>query len=813
MQFSSITENLNPQFPLRPYQKEALNRLAERLNRSDGTTRLLFYMATGSGKTLVMAGSILELYQRGYRRFVFFVNSTSIIEKTRDNFLNPGSSKYLFDQEVVLNGRRVRLREVNNFSSTHPDDISIVFTTIQGLHSRLHTPRENSLTLEDLHEAPLVLLSDEAHHINADTKRGKKQPETFDDPTWEASVEQIFRGHPQNVLLEFTATIDLENEFIREKYQDRIVFDYSLRQFRQDKYSKEVKLLQTDLPPFERALTAIILSFYRESLFREYGMALKSVVLLKSKTIRASREFYEEFHRRLKNLRPADIERLDLSHHPVLAPLPTILKGSGVSLEAMIGTLQMIFSPEASLVVNSKDDSEAKQLLVNSLEDPDNPYQLIFAVNKLDEGWDVLNLFDIVRLYDTRDAGRGGEPGKTTLSEAQLIGRGARYFPFRRRDQPKESAFQRKFDDQLRHPLRLGEELYYHAPHNPRYISELTQALVKTGIRPAARVKYRVSVRTELVKSYFYQYGWVPFNHRASRLWSPELFPPAWQQPFRYRLRTGAVQVQTAFGEPETVEVSTAAYHRIPLAQIPPPIVRKALNRLPFFRFNRLKNFLPRLSSMREFVTDPLYLGTVVIEFTGEEEQITKISPEEQLRAVIGLLERTRQNIHTERTGFQGTSNWSGEPMKRIFRAKIIQSTADRLVKTGKYVEQAWCGVESEYTTHIRREFAEVIAAFQQQLPETTELWLLETHAYIKLYDLPTGEAVAPDFYLFLRDNATKKKYALLILLGKSRRFQFPEKEEKSDRERGFRKTTTVLQFRAVDQKNIVRQLNNLINS
>ena len=45
-----------------------------------------------------MAGLILYLYQQGYRNFLFFVNSTNIIDKTRDNFLNDTSVKYLFNK-------------------------------------------------------------------------------------------------------------------------------------------------------------------------------------------------------------------------------------------------------------------------------------------------------------------------------------------------------------------------------------------------------------------------------------------------------------------------------------------------------------------------------------------------------------------------------------------------------------------------------------------------------------------------------------------------------------------------------------------
>ncbi len=70
--------------------------------------------------------------------------------------------------------------------------------------------------------------------------------------------------------------------------------------------------------------------------------------------------------------------------------------------------------------VNDDKDAAQKQILLNSLEDADNPYRAIFEVKKLDEGWDVLNLFDIVRLYETRQSG-GKKISVSTISEAQLI--------------------------------------------------------------------------------------------------------------------------------------------------------------------------------------------------------------------------------------------------------------------------------------------------------------------------------------------------------------------------------------------------------
>ena len=50
---------------------------------------LLFHMATGSGKTLVLAATILYLFkEKGHQNFIFFVNSDAIIKKTFDNLTN-----------------------------------------------------------------------------------------------------------------------------------------------------------------------------------------------------------------------------------------------------------------------------------------------------------------------------------------------------------------------------------------------------------------------------------------------------------------------------------------------------------------------------------------------------------------------------------------------------------------------------------------------------------------------------------------------------------------------------------------------------
>lgn len=60
-------------------------------------------MATVSGKTLVLASTILYLFKKhNQQNFIFFANSDFIIKKTYNNLTNESSSKYLFRKEGIV---------------------------------------------------------------------------------------------------------------------------------------------------------------------------------------------------------------------------------------------------------------------------------------------------------------------------------------------------------------------------------------------------------------------------------------------------------------------------------------------------------------------------------------------------------------------------------------------------------------------------------------------------------------------------------------------------------------------------------------
>ena len=262
--------NLNPSFELRPYQIRAFENFItyfESIN-CKYPTQVLFHMATGSGKTLVMAGLMLYLYKQGYRNFLFFVNLSTVVKKTIDNFMNASSGKYLFAEEIVIDGERVPIKRVDNFQIVDSDAINICFMTTQGLHNDMWLTKENGISFEDFSDVKTVLISDEAHHLNASTKKMNKEEEE-NYHSWEETVKGIFASNPNNILLEFTATCDLANEQIKAEYEDKIIFDYPLRKFRADLYSKEIKTLRSDLNIMDRALQALVLSQYRLKIFQD----------------------------------------------------------------------------------------------------------------------------------------------------------------------------------------------------------------------------------------------------------------------------------------------------------------------------------------------------------------------------------------------------------------------------------------------------------------------------------------------------------------------------------------------------------------
>ena len=782
----SITQNLNPAFEIRPYQEKAFARFIRCFNKDfEGKClplHLLFNMATGSGKTLIMAGLILYLYEQGYRNFLFFVNSTNIIRKTQDNFLKSNTTKYLFNKEIHIGGKRVTFAEVDNFDSVHENHINICFTTIQQLHTDMTTEKENALTYESFADKKIVLLADEAHHMNVST-RSQSQLELFE--SWENTVERIFEANEDNLLLEFTATHDYENSSMVEKYRDKVIYRYDFKNFRDDGFSKDVTLVHSDLDLQERILQALILNQYKQQIAAKYNIQLKPVILFKAqKTIEQSKENKENFHKLIDALTATQIDRIRASEIEVVQQAFRFFDERKTSSERLARDLKSDFQERYCLSVNNDAEKEINQIRVNTLEDKDNPIRAIFAVQKLNEGWDVLNLFDIVRCYESRDT-RFNRPGRTTISEAQLIGRGARYFPFLPPENADESyqpenheKFLRKFDNNLNHELRVLEELHYHSVNDSRYISEIHTTLRKEGIIDDSVETRELKLKDTFKDTDLYKYGVIWLNEREERDYQDvKSFADLMDLSVKrknhvHTIRAGSGGETSVMENQESERIQNMNSRDVRIVDIEPNIVQSAIARKPFFKFDSLKQYFPQLTSMHEFMTSRNYLGGIAITFRGDFSYL-KENPSEKLTACCDLLDKIETEFRKQITDYEGTKRFHEQRIDAIFTDKKLKFSADnpRINAESEIFDkifvknQYWIAFNAVYGTSEERKLVEILRRWLRSAEKIYEdIYLLRNERHFAIYNFSDGRAFEPDFVLFLREtNGKSTTYQLFI--------------------------------------------------
>ena len=775
-----ITKNLK--HSLRPYQEEAIGRyLYYKTDENRAIPeQVLYNMATGSGKTLLMAAVILEKYQQGERNFIFFVNNDNILTKTKDNFLESASGKYLFAEKIVMDGQIVTVREVTDFSDSRDDSINIVFTTIQKLHQDLNTPRENRLSYEQFKDISVVMLADEAHHLNAGLNTNEKK----DNTSWTSTIEAIQKTAKKSSIFEFTATIDLANPTLAQKYEKSLLFKYDLKEFRLDKYSKDVLFHLVDGEVNNRMLQAIIISQYRKKIALKNGINLKPLVMFKSQKIAESQENLDEFLNLLKNLVSADIQaqrelvsEMD-EKSSILKKAFAYFETDSISDADLIAELQDDFRKERLLLVDGKNKNRDSLTLLNTLEQPSNEIRAIFAVDMLNEGWDVLNLFDIVRLYDTRDGKttkNGFIAGKTTNTEKQLIGRGARYYPFVIGDNFEEK-YIRKFDDNENNELRVIEQLHYHSANNPRYISELKQVLRESGIFDDQNLEEReLKLKDSFKKTRTYTNGVVWMNKRLSyeqlleqrqgSLFDTNFIPKS----FEVKLPTHGVRDIEAFDEAtyvsESLEALTFKFGKV----IGNNIVRTAINRNKKFSFDNLQKAFVGLSSVAGFIG---MLSDIDMRVECQYQLVNDLTPDDKLYITEKLLHHIEKDLIATEERFFGSEKFEQYKIKDLFEDNILrkytinhQSQAEfglsqKNPAETQYFEDLdnlnWYAYDDNFGTSEEKLLVRLIKDLMTELEEKwTDIYLLRNEKAVKIYSFDKGQAFEPDFLMFANDKKT----------------------------------------------------------
>ena len=787
--YGYILKNLNPNKPIRDYQMRCLENfhLYNSLMKKGKQDWHLFHMATGSGKTYIMAALILYYFKQGYRNFLFFVNQRNIVEKTKQNFLAKGHSKYLFNDSIVIDGKRIDINSVSSFQENKKDCINILFTTIQDLHSSLNNISENGISMDDFNEE-IVMIADEAHHLNANTKNKKEQENT---KHWETTVNDIFKQNNSSVMLEFTATCDLDNSNIKDKYMGNpadIIFNFPLIEFRRSGYTKELENIKTGLEKTKRIIQAMILSQYRLKLFEsdDINIAVKPIILCKeSNTIEELKSTCEIFCDYLENkFSRDDLNQIRQQASGFVQEAFAYFDENGISDENLIAELRVAFSRNHIICVHSdRKDLPQLQVELNDLENPKNPYRMIFTVDMLTEGWDVLNLFDIVRLYDERKTS-GKKISATTIQEAQLIGRGARYFPYKlQKDELTHNldVDKRKFGEDDNNSLRICDTLLYHCIDETNYRSELKRALIKTGFDDSeSDFSYEYHLKDSFKKSDDYNNGVLFINHRIeveagdnSHLLSDMNIHIETHEI--QKLKTGSLLLEDSLESESNSETN----HIISVKDINHRIVYKALRQFSAFEFNKLQSIFPSLESVYEFISSDDYAGRFELNIFRSRE----VNNIDIYNALLLLFDQLSYKITSLKPKYRGSTEFRTVKMRDYItdvNRKKHFSDDEVEEKQGEGVSQnsskvnsqfrldlsdkKWFVYDDNYGTTEEKRFVKFFYERIELLKKKYDkILLIRNEQKVKIYDFTDGRAFEPDYILILKNEGSNVEQHIFI--------------------------------------------------
>lgn len=813
-----ITSNLHPSKTLRPYQVDALKHFIWLYEHDKPSAKhLLFNMATGTGKTLVMASCVLYLFDKGYRNFVFLVHRDNILEQAKHNFTDYKFEKYLFNPKgIKMNGKRISVSETDSPLKSNRRGINFIFTSQQTLVNRLTEERENSLTSEDFKKFNMVIIADEAHSLNADT-RSKDKTLAKEARHWETSVISTLNMRQENMLLEFTATVDLANDKIHKKYEDKLVLRYDFLAFNRDGYSKDVKFLynfETQIENQKRLLivNAVALSEYRRLLAeRTMHTTINPIVLIKSTKIAESEKDRKFFDEVISTLRAEDLKELqntaknkNINHeHEIISDMFSwiadqrnglVQQGDWDGLQIFTALIRANFAHENTLIYNSQ--KKEKSDLLPQLDDPRNRIRAIFSVNALNEGWDVLSLYDIIH-FDI------SESKKVSLQDIQLIGRGARYCPY---ELPKEyrgddggifsrnlqfDKYRRKFDNDPNDTGRALETFVYHFVKTGTFLDTLRKELLGEGIINEGVERKTISMKQRFLESDTYKRGFVLVNQTEKRKKTTnDDIDTTFKRTIKastYNLRSGGLSDReqnqiTASQHTREIYITEEFFSR--------PIIYKALvsSENDFFRFENLRHHLIGIKTIDELIDK--YLPLYTIKYTYEEgKDISLLSAQEKLQLLVGvILPEVRKSIDLNMPRIVGSKKFRPVSLQEIFaqqKSIYLASFPSIDPVTGKEVsvstdERAkpqtehdnpdlrfdvkhaeWYAYDENYGTSEEKKFVKWMATQIDNLHleyPNSEIYVIRNELDYWLFGFD-GRRFSPDYLLIINDTINKKMY------------------------------------------------------
>ncbi|MFE1513875.1 DEAD/DEAH box helicase, partial [Corynebacterium bovis] len=370
---SDMLESISSEFDLRTPNKEALRQLIFTLDGDyDPAVMQVLSLATGVGKTYLMAAFIEYLRRHGVGNVVIVTPGTTVQTKTVQNF-TPGSPRYIKGSSVPPD-------------VVTPQDYSAWITRQNGSAQLMFGRDIPSLAfIFNIQQLIAPKSADgDTHGTNQDAMRRK--PRRFDenagvlfdylrdldDLVVIADESHLYGSSAvafNAALTELDPAVTVGLTASANRATDHVIFDYPLYRAIQDKYVK-----------------APVLAFRKAG----YGtdQASEEQQLRDALQLRDIKQAYYESYAASENR-----ERVNAVAFVVCSDVD-----HATQVADLLRTPEYLGREDAVLQVDSKHEDELTQRRLNELDRPDSPVRAVVSVNKLKAGWDVKNIAVVVTL-------------------------------------------------------------------------------------------------------------------------------------------------------------------------------------------------------------------------------------------------------------------------------------------------------------------------------------------------------------------------------------------------------------------------------
>lgn len=369
---SDLIESISADFDLRTPNKEALRKLIFTLDGSyDPSEMQVLNLATGVGKTYLMAAFIEYLRQQGIGNVVIVTPGKTVQAKTVQNF-TPGSPQYISGSQVPPD-------------IVTPQDYSAWVARING-EPKLSFGREVPVLAFIFNIQQLIApktMEGDTHGSSQDAERRK--PRRFDENAG-VLFEYLKRRNDLVVIadeshlysasavafhaaleeLDPAATIGLTASVLPD---DHVIFEYPLYKAIQEQYVKSPVLA------------------FRKGGYGE-DQASEEQQLRDALQLRELKQAYYDVY----------AAQTGKAHINAVVFVVCSDVDHATQVAELLRTPEYLGRELAVLQVDSKHEDELTQSLLEKLEQPESPVLAVVSVNKLKEGWDVKNIAVVVTL-------------------------------------------------------------------------------------------------------------------------------------------------------------------------------------------------------------------------------------------------------------------------------------------------------------------------------------------------------------------------------------------------------------------------------